>query len=178
MDEVMDDEELIDDGDGELDTESMTESSENALAMSGDRAQRFYDRIRGNIHRYLEGKGSLAGKSGAFLLLVPDIFMLLWRLVNDSRVNGKSKMLLGSGLAYYIFPFDLIPEALFGPVGFLDDLVFAVFLLHKMLGETDEAIVREHWSGDEDVLSVIQRVLGSAESLVGSKVLTKFKKLL
>ena len=104
--------------------------------------------------------------------------MLLWRLVNDGRVNGKAKVLLGSGLAYYIFPFDLVPEALFGPMGFLDDLVLGVYLLNKMLGETDAEIVREHWSGDEDVLVVIQRVLGSAESLVGTKLLTKFKKMI
>ncbi len=164
--------------DGDVDIESMTESSENALAMSSDRAQRFYDRVRGNIHRYLEGKGSVATRSGGFLLLVPDMFMLLWRLVNDGRVTGKAKVLLGSGLAYYIFPFDLVPEALFGPMGFLDDLVFGVYLLNKVLGETDAEIVREHWSGDEDVLVVIQRVLGSAESLVGSKLLTKFKKMI
>src|SRR5262245_47951952 len=60
--------------------------------VSSDRAARYYDRIRGNIRAYLEKKGKATGKAGEFLLLVPDVFMLLWRLVKDGRVAGKSKV--------------------------------------------------------------------------------------
>ena len=92
----------------------------------------------------------MAGKTGEYLLLAPDVFVLLWRLVNDPRVNAKNKVVLGSGLAYFLFPLDIMPEAFFGPIGYLDDLVFAVLLLKKMLADTDVAILREHWSGSED----------------------------
>ncbi|HYR28790.1 MAG TPA: hypothetical protein VEU30_10015, partial [Thermoanaerobaculia bacterium] len=90
--------------------ETMRESTEATGSISKDRAQRFYDKVRENIRNYLEKKGSLAGKSGEYLLLVPDMFMLLWRLINDPRVNAKNKVLLGSGLAYYLFPLDIMPE--------------------------------------------------------------------
>src|SRR5687768_15225981 len=90
--------------------ESMRESTEIAGPISKDRAERYYDRVRESIRKYLEKKGSLAGKSGEYLLLVPDMFMLLWRLINDPRVNAKNKVLLGSGLAYYLFPLDIMPE--------------------------------------------------------------------
>ena len=143
-----------------------------------DRATRFYDRIRGTIQRYVDGKGKVLGKTAEFLLLVPDVFILLWRLTTDSRVNGKDKILLDSAVAYYIMPFDLIPEALVGPVGYLDDLVFGVYVLNKILGSVDASIVREHWSGSEDVLDAIKRVLNSAESLVGKDLVGKIKKML
>jgi len=143
-----------------------------------DRATRFYDRIRGTIQRYVDGKGKVLGKTAEFLLLVPDVFILLWRLTTDSRVNGKDKILLGSAVAYYIMPFDLIPEALVGPAGYLDDLVFGVYVLNKILGSVDASVVREHWSGSEDVLEAIQRVLASAESLVGKDLLGKIKKMM
>ena len=140
-----------------------------------DRAQRFYDRIRGSIARYLEKKGSAVEKTAEFVLLVPDVFMLLWRLVTDSRVSSKNKVLLGSAVAYYFFPLDIIPDIIPG-LGFLDDLVFAVFVLNRMLLDTDPAILRQHWSGDEDVLAVIRRVLGSAETLVSKDFLGYVKK--
>jgi len=143
-----------------------------------DRATRFYDRIRGTIQRYVDGKGKVLGKTAEFLLLVPDVFILLWRLTTDSRVSGKDKILLGSAVAYYVMPFDLIPEAIVGPIGYLDDLVFGVYVLNKILGNVDASIVREHWSGSEDVLSMIQRVLGAADSLVGSSMVAKIKKML
>lgn len=143
-----------------------------------DRATRFYDRIRGTIQRYVDGKGKVLGKTAEFLLLVPDVFILLWRLTTDSRVNSKDKILLGSAVAYYVMPFDLIPEAIVGPIGYLDDLVFGVFVLNKILGSVDASIVREHWSGSEDVLDSIQRVLNSAESLIGKDLAGKIKKMM
>src|SRR5436853_5459105 len=96
------------------------------------RATRFYDRLRGGIRRYVDKKGPALGKTADFLLLVPDVFILLWRLANDSRVTGKDKILLVSAVGYYIFPFDILPEALLGPMGYLDDLVFGVYVLNKM----------------------------------------------
>src|SRR5437764_2271371 len=142
-----------------------------------DRATRFYDRIRNTVQRYIDGKGTVLGKTAEFLLLVPDVFILLWRLTSDARVNGKDKVLLGSAVAYYVMPFDLIPEALVGPIGYLDDLVFGVYVLNKMLGSVDASILREHWSGSDDVLDTIQNVLNAAETLVGKDLLGKIKKM-
>jgi uncharacterized membrane protein YkvA (DUF1232 family) len=147
--------------------------------MSEGRAQRFYDRVRTSIHNYVEKKGGGAvGKTAEFLLLVPDVFILLWRLATDGRVDGKNKVLVGSAIAYYIFPFDIMPEALLGPVGYLDDLVFGVYVLNKVLKDTDPSILRQHWSGSTDVLDSIQRVLNAADSLVGSDFLGRIKKML
>ena len=157
-------------------SEAMNESNQLAGDVSRDRAERFYDRMRDGIRRYLDKKGSLAGKSGEYLLLAPDVFVLLWRLVNDARVNGKNKVLLGSGLAYYFFPLDIIPEAFMGPAGYIDDLVFGVYLLNKMLADTDPQVLREHWSGSTDVLDTIQNVLQAADKLVGKDMLARLKK--
>jgi uncharacterized membrane protein YkvA (DUF1232 family) len=156
--------------------ETMRESADATGPVSRDRADRFYDRMRVSIRKYLEGKGSMAGKTGEYLLLAPDVFVLLWRLINDSRVNAKNKMMLGSGVAYYLFPLDIMPEGFLGPIGYLDDLVFAVYLLNKMLKDTDAEILREHWSGSTDILESIQNVLNAADNLVGSDILKKLKR--
>ena len=142
-----------------------------------ERAERFYDRVRSRIQSYVDSKGAAAGKTAEYLLLLPDVFILLWRLVNDGRVSGKNKVLLGSGIAYYIFPIDLIPEAFVGPIGYLDDLVFGVFILNRILSDTDPTILGEHWPGSEDILSVIQKVLAAAESLVGTKMVDRIKRM-
>lgn len=154
--------------------EAMADSSGT---VTKDRAERYYDRVRRSIAAYLERRGKAVGKTGEFLLIVPDVFMLLWRLVNDGRVSGKNKVLLGSGIAYYLFPLDIIPEAIIGPTGYLDDLVFAVYMLNRVIGDTDPEVLRQHWSGSEDVLRVIQNILNSADNLVGSDVLSRLKKM-
>ncbi|HVE72959.1 MAG TPA: DUF1232 domain-containing protein [Thermoanaerobaculia bacterium] len=156
--------------------EMMEESSAVAGPVSRERADRFYDRMRASIRTYLEKKGTVTGTAGEYLLLAPDVFVLLWRLINDSRVNGKNKMLLGSGLAYYFFPLDIMPEGFLGPIGYIDDLVFAVYLLNKLLTDTDVEVLREHWSGRDDILDTIRNVLNAADNLVGSDILGKLKK--
>lgn len=156
--------------------EVMSESSELSAPVSSSRAERFYDRMRERIRKYLDEKGTVAGKAGEYLLLAPDIFVLLWRLVNDPRVDKKNKVALGSGLAYFLFPLDITPEAFFGPIGYIDDLIFAVLLLKRMLSDTDASVLREHWSGSEDILAIIEKILGAAEQLVGSELVGRFKK--
>ena len=140
--------------------------------VSDEQAQRFYDRLRERIH------GKLGGKATGLLLLVPDVFLLLWRLVNDPRVTGANKILLGSGIAYYFLPLDVIPELFLGPVGFVDDLIFGVYMLNKILSDTTPEILREHWSGSEDVLAMIQRVLEAADKLGSGELLEKLKKVM
>ena len=142
-----------------------------------DRAERFYDRVRSRIQSYVDSKGAAIGKTAEYLLLVPDVFILLWRLVNDARVSGKNKVLLGSGIAYYIFPIDLIPEAFVGPIGYLDDLVFGVYILNRVLRDTDPAILQEHWPGSEDILAVIQKTLTAADSLIGTEIVDRIKRM-
>jgi uncharacterized membrane protein YkvA (DUF1232 family) len=162
--------------DDDLD-EAIKDTAEAGRGVSRDHAARFYDRVRTRIQDYLDNKGGMVEKTAEFLLLAPDMFILLWRLANDGRVSGKNKVLLGSGLAYFIFPFDILPEAFLGPIGYLDDLVFAVYVLNRMLTDTDPAILREHWSGGEDVFDAVRRVLASADQLVGSKVVAQIKKM-
>lgn len=146
--------------------------------VTSERANRYYDRIRASIRDFVDKKGRVLGKTAEYLLLVPDVFILLWRLANDSRVGTKDKVLLGSAIAYFILPFDLMPEALVGPIGYMDDLIFAVYVLNKIIMSSDAAIVREHWSGSEDVLAMIQRVLGVADTLVAPDILGKLKKMI
>jgi uncharacterized membrane protein YkvA (DUF1232 family) len=140
--------------------------------VSNEQAERFYDRLRERIH------GKLGDKATGLLLLVPDVFLLLWRLVNDPRVTGSNKILLGSGIAYYFLPLDVIPELFLGPVGFIDDLIFGVYMLNRILSDTPPEVLREHWSGSEDVLAMIQRVLDAADKLGSGELLEKLKKVM
>ncbi len=141
--------------------------------ISEAKAHRFYDRLRRRVSSRVPGEG---GRIQDLLFFAPDVFMLLWRLTRDERVTGKDKMLLGSALAYFVLPLDLLPD-LVGPLGFVDDLLFAVYVLNRMLADTDEQVLRDHWSGSGDVLDMIRRVLKAADGLVASNVLKSIKRM-
>lgn len=141
--------------------------------ISEEKANRFYDRIRRRLSSSVPGQGS---RMQDLLFFAPDVFILLWRLTRDERVTGKNKVLLGSAVAYYVFPLDLMPDIL-GPIGFMDDMLFGVYVLNRMLADTDEEILRDHWSGSGDVLDVIRRILKAADGLVASDMLKTIKRM-
>ena len=127
-----------------------------------------------DFYRSLREK--VAGYSGAYadyVLLVPDLFLLVTRLMLDSRFEGRHKVYMGAALAYVISPIDLISERRFGAVGYLDDLVVIVAALNMLINESDRAVVVEHWTGKEDLLATIQKVLGQADELMGKGRLEK-----
>jgi len=144
------------------------------MQMSGEQ-RRFYDDLRKKIEDFMREKmgDQQAEKVIPYLLLAPDLFVLLVRLIKDQRVEVQAKAVLVATVLYFMTPLDFIPEALIGPMGFLDDVVLAVFALKKIIGDVDESILREHWNGKENILHVIQDVIEKADDLVGTKRLNK-----
>ena len=112
------------------------------------------------------------------LLLAPDVFMLLVRLAADSRVPSASRALIGGAIVYFIAPFDLVPEALLGAGGFVDDLVLAAAVLSHALGPDLDDVAAEHWSGLSSVRMTLRSLLGSADRLVAGGPLARLKRLL
>lgn len=139
--------------------------------------QRFYDKLRAKIEAYIRDKG-IKDNIAQYILLAPDLFVLLARLLVDKRVPVQAKTVAGIAIAYFIAPIDFIPEALTGPLGLSDDVVLAVYALRKILVDVDESIVRQHWNGPGDLLEVITRVIKSADELIGKKVLNKIQNVL
>lgn len=89
----------------------------------------------------------------------------------DPRVDAGAKVKLAAALAYFIAPIDLIPEAFLGPLGFSDDVAVACLALDAVLNSPHhQAVAREHWQGDQELLGVIQRVIGSASNMLGKRV--------
>jgi uncharacterized membrane protein YkvA (DUF1232 family) len=129
------------------------------------RERRLYDRVRYAVAGM--DAGAVTGMRDV-LLLLPDLTVLLARLLRDRRVplSGKAVALLGVG--YVLWPLDLLPALFFGPIGWVDDLLVVSAALSRLLNDVHPDIVRSHWSGKGDALEAIQRVsLWSRRFLTG-----------
>jgi uncharacterized membrane protein YkvA (DUF1232 family) len=111
-------------------------------------------------------------------MLAPDLAHLLCKLAVDPDVPAREKAKLAAAIAYIISPVDLIPEAIVGRVGYVDDVAVAAYVLHSILTATDATVVKKHWAGGADLLGVVQRILDSADEMVGSGLWRRLKGLL
>ena len=131
------------------------------------RERRIYDRLREAVIKFEPATGSGVRD---LVLLLPDLTVLLFRLVRDPRVPLGSKAIALLGLSYVISPIDLLPAILLGPIGLLDDVVVVAAALSRLVNRVHPDLVRAHWSGQGDALHVIQRLAARAEALVGNGV--------
>ncbi|MBN1484696.1 MAG: DUF1232 domain-containing protein [Chloroflexia bacterium] len=141
------------------------------LAQQIEQAESFYTRLRQRVDYWLMEK-RLPQSVRDYVLLVPDFFTLMIRLLRDPRIDRSLKLQIGAAVLYVISPLDLVPDFIPG-AGLIDDLAAIAFTLLRLLdlmGQGGEDILREHWSGSEDVLEQLQKAAAGAENILGSRV--------
>ncbi len=136
----------------------------------------FYKKLRQDLNIWLNKNTSIDSKWKDFIMLTPDMFHLLVKLSLDSRVPSSKKIKLTGAIAYFISPIDLIPELFLGPLGYLDDISIAAYILNDLVNEIDPQIIKEHWAGDSDILYNIKNILANANNMLGSGLWRKLKK--
>jgi uncharacterized membrane protein YkvA (DUF1232 family) len=131
------------------------------------RNMQYYQKLRRTVRIWAGGEQSRANQFADFILASPDLFVLLLRLSQDSRVSQRDKARLAGAVAYFVNPLDLVPELILGPPGLVDDIAMAAYVLHTVLETTDPSVVREHWEGGADILELIRQILAAADTMVG-----------
>jgi len=134
----------------------------------------FYRTNRAKISEWAKNKGARY-KYIEYLLLAPDFFYLLVRLMTDKRVPLKAKLKIGVVIAYYLSPLDIIPEALLGPIGYSDDLVLAVWSVNSLLHSVDRQVLVENWPSDADLFATVERIMSVADQWLGRGAYRRLK---
>jgi len=138
--------------------------------------QDFYKKLRADVKSWLSKNLDTESKWSDYVLAAPDLFHLLCKLSVDNDIPSNKKFKLLAGIAYFISPIDLLPEAFLGPVGYLDDIAVTAYIINDLVNDVDPQIVRKHWAGEEDILNLIKTILANADSMIGSKLWNRIKK--
>jgi uncharacterized membrane protein YkvA (DUF1232 family) len=145
----------------------------------GGKLLSFYDRMRSQVLDAADRRSHKMGKPVVeALLLVPDVFVLLVRLMLDKQVPADARALIGGAIAYFVFPLDLFPEAAVGGVGYLDDLVLASAVLSQALGGELEPYAKKYWNGEQELRQVLHDISQSASALLGRDLYGRLRRAL
>ena len=102
-------------------------------------------------------------------MFLPNMVLLLGRLIKDVRVPTTEKALFLAAIVYVISPIDLIPDV-FPFIGQVDDIYVVALTLIRLINRTNEDVVREHWSGGGDIVSLIDSVAALAPSFLPKRI--------
>ncbi|SDK65581.1 YkvA family protein [Microbulbifer yueqingensis] len=134
----------------------------------------FYVEMRRKVKDWAESDKAKESPWVEYILLVPDFFHLLCKLALDPDVPTRSKAKLAGAIAYFVSPIDFIPEAVLGPVGYIDDLALSAYVLNDIVNENPE-LAERHWAGEVELLATIREILEAADEMVGSGLWQKIK---
>ena len=102
-------------------------------------------------------------------MFLPNMVILLGRLLKDPRVPMAEKALFVGAIVYVISPIDLIPDVL--PfIGQVDDIYVVTLVLMRLINRTNEDVVREHWSGGGDIIALIDSIASIAPTFLPKRV--------
>lgn len=103
------------------------------------------------------------------LMFLPNLVKLCGKLLTDSRVPTAEKALFAGAIVYAIMPLDFVPDFL--PfIGQIDDTYLIALTLMRLIARTDEAVVRQHWSGGGDIVKLIDSIANLAPMLLPKRV--------
>lgn len=131
------------------------------------------EKIKNNVAKISENK-SLP----EVLLFAPDIFYLLIHLMKDPEIPKSKKIKLGAVVAYFITPFDMLPEALIGLFGYIDDIALSAFILNDLVNGVNPDLIKKHWPGEDNILDVIQKILSDSDKFINKNIVNRLKKLI
>ncbi len=123
----------------------------------------FYDLLRENLDSY-------RGEYERFIDYGPDLFKLLINILNDRDIDSHIRIKINAALAYYVAPFDIIPEQIYGPYGYIDDIYVCAYVIKDIAGELGYDYLENVWEGDESLEIVVNECYNKSEEILEDKV--------
>lgn len=85
----------------------------------------FSDTLRENL-------ASFGGDYAPFIDCGPNLFTLLCDILDKKVLSRESRLEINAAIAYYVIPNDVIPEEIYGPYGYIDDIFVATYVLKRI----------------------------------------------
>ena len=123
----------------------------------------FYDTLIENLEGY-------DGEYAYFINCGPNLFNLLCDLLSKKEINREMRLEISAAIAYYVAPDDIIPEEIYGPYGYIDDIFVSVYVLRKVAKEFGYEFLQDLWKHETDVKEVMDDCYDNSLELLEDKV--------
>lgn len=98
----------------------------------------------------------------------PALYRLLTNVLDDPRLPSRMRPMVIAAVAYFVLPYDVMPEEIYGPYGYLDDIFLCALVADRVSREagTDE-ILKDNWDGSREIVPLIKGILANEKALIG-----------
>ena len=86
----------------------------------------YYDFLKKEIMQF-------HGPIKEYVFYLPSLFKLLTDILNNNKLSADDRKLIFCALGYFVTPDDIIPEEIYGPAGYIDDIFLCSWVLKKLI---------------------------------------------
>lgn len=123
----------------------------------------FYDTL-------IENLNSFEGDYASFIDCGPNLFNLLCDLLSQKEIKKDMRLEISAAIAYFVAPDDIIPEEIYGPYGYIDDIFISVYILRKVADEFGYDYLQNLWKHDSNVKEIMDDCYDNSLELLEDKV--------
>ena len=120
----------------------------------------YYDFLKYEINNF-------EGDFDNFILYIPEFFKLLCDLLEEDILK-EEKRIINTALAYFVVPNDVIPEDIYGPMGYVDD-IFVCSVVLNVLYKKYKTLIHNHWNYDENFDTVLNTCYNKSFKILKEK---------
>lgn len=123
----------------------------------GVMAQRFVKRETDFNKQLAADTRHYRGDYAAQVWLAPDLYNLLGSLLEDGRVHAAARHRILAALAYFIAPYQVLPQEEHGAEGYLDQVYVGLEVVRQLAeSELPEWLIEDLWEGEGDVCEIAE----------------------
>ncbi len=106
-----------------------------------------------------------------YVYYLPALFRILTGLLNEGSLDTIDKNRILCALGYLIAPTDVVPESVYGPAGYVDDIFVCCCVLSNCISKYGIDLVSPFWEMETDpVDAFVKSVLEETRDELGDKV--------
>lgn len=122
----------------------------------------FYDVVRENLDSY-------RGEYERFVDYGPDLFKLLADVLNEKSLKSELRLEVCAALGYFVAPYDVFPEVIYGPHGYIDDVFICTYVINELEKEMGYDFLDNLWEGEEELEDVLDICYEQSMEILGDK---------
>ena len=123
----------------------------------------YYDTLVNNLNCF-------EGEYDSFIDYGPSLYKLLCDCLNSKQLSSGLRLNISAAIAYYVVPMDIIPEQVFGPYGYIDDIYISVYVLRKVVNQYGHDFLQDLWTDDESIEDVLNTCFEESVKILQDQV--------
>lgn len=123
----------------------------------------FYGVIRENLDSY-------KGEYERFVDYGPDLFKLLVDVLNEKSLKPELRLKVCAALGYFVVPYDILPEVIYGPHGYIDDVFLSTYVINEIKKKMGYDFLNILWEGDEELADVLDICYEQSMEILGDNI--------